>query len=197
MRNKGNKAIPTDTARFFIKQLSECLKYMHSKNKTKESIVHRDLKLENIIVDDRNNIKLIDFGFAVQTFPGQKLKTCCGTPNFMPPEICQRKEYCGYASDIWSFGIIIYVMLTGTHPFKGVNEKDLFSKISRGLFRIPETLDFEAKQLLNKILVLNPEKRPRAHEICNDRWLNAGRNGVNIEQISNLQSFLSRGISLV
>jgi len=88
MRNKGNKAIPTDTAKFFIKQLAECLKYLHSSNKTKESVVHRDLKLENILVDDRNNIKVIDLGFAVTTYPGQKLKTCCGTPNYMAPEIC-------------------------------------------------------------------------------------------------------------
>jgi MAP/microtubule affinity-regulating kinase len=63
----------------------------------------------------------------------------------MSPEICQRKEYCGFGADIWALGVIIFVMLTGTHPFKGVNEKDLFSKISRGLFRVPENLDFEAK----------------------------------------------------
>jgi serine/threonine protein kinase len=65
MRNKGNKAINSDTCRFFIKQLCECLKYLHSKSNSKEAVVHRDLKLENIIVDDRNNIKVIDFGFAV------------------------------------------------------------------------------------------------------------------------------------
>jgi serine/threonine protein kinase len=63
----------------------------------------------------------------------------------MSPEIVQRKEYCGFAADIWALGVIIYLMLTGTHPFKGVHEKDLFSKISRGLFRVPENLDFEAK----------------------------------------------------
>jgi MAP/microtubule affinity-regulating kinase len=63
----------------------------------------------------------------------------------MAPEIIQRKDYCGYASDIWSLGIIIFVMLTGNFPFRGANEKELFSKISRGLFRIPESLDFEAK----------------------------------------------------
>lgn len=141
MKNKGNKPIGSDTARFFTKQLCECLKYLHSSTNNKEPIVHRDLKLENIIVDDRNNIKLIDFGFAVNTFPGNKLKVCCGTPNYMPPEICQRKEYCGFKADIWSFGVIIFVMLTGNHPFRGINEKDLFAKISTGLFKIPEIID--------------------------------------------------------
>lgn len=102
-----------ENAQYFIKQMSECLKYLHSADKDRLSIVHRDLKLENILVDERNNIKLIDFGFAVQTVPGQMLKTCCGTPSFMPPEICQRKEYCGYSSDMWSFGVIIYILLTG------------------------------------------------------------------------------------
>jgi serine/threonine protein kinase len=86
---------------------------LHSATTDKPSIVHRDLKLENIIVDNRNNLKLIDFGFAVQTYPGQKLKTCCGTPSYMAPEICQRKEYSGYATDIWALGVIGFIMLTG------------------------------------------------------------------------------------
>ena len=148
---------------------------MHSFSTDKESVVHRDIKLENIIVDDRNNIKLIDFGFAVVSYPGQKLTTCCGTPSYMPPEVCQRKEYCGYASDIWSFGIIIFVLLTGTFPFKGQNEKDLFSKIQRCMFRMPETIDFDAKRLISKILVLDPLKRPKALEIEQDRWVRAGK----------------------
>ena len=71
-------------------------------------------------------------------------------------------------------------MLSGFHPFRGANEKDLFGKISRGFFRIPEILDHDAKQLLQKILVLNPEKRPKAIELCRDRWLSTGRVGVNI-----------------
>jgi serine/threonine protein kinase len=79
-------------------------------------------------------------------------------------------------------------MLTGMQPFKGLNEKDLFSKISRGLFKIPETLDFEAKRLISKILVLEPEKRPKAYEICQDRWIGAGRgNQTNGLQFVGLQ----------
>ena len=105
------------------------------------------------------------------------LKTCCGTPSYMAPEICQRKEYSGYATDIWALGVITFIMMTGMQPFRGTNERDLFSKISRGLYRIPETLDFEAKRLISKMLVLEPEKRPKAYEICNDRWIMAGRTG--------------------
>ena len=66
----------------------------------------------------------------------------------MSPELCSKKEYCGYASDIWSVGIIAYILLTGNQPFKGANEKDLFSKISRCMYRVPETLDFDAKRLI-------------------------------------------------
>ena len=177
MKNKGSKPLALDQCRFFMKQLSECVKYLHSASSTKESIVHRDLKLENIIVDDRNNIKLIDFGFAVQTYPGQKLKTCCGTPSYMSPELCQKREYCGYSADVWSLGIIFFVLLTGNMPFKGTSEKDLFSKIARCMYRIPESLDFDAKRMLQKILVLDPQKRPRVGELQHDRFVSAGRCG--------------------
>lgn len=90
------------------------MKYIHSQN-----IVHRDLKLENILIDDRNNLKLIDFGFSVHIGPDQKLKIFCGTPSYMAPEIVQKKEYSGYATDIWSMGIILFVLLNGHFPFKG------------------------------------------------------------------------------
>lgn len=88
MRNKGNKPLNEDVARCFMKQICEGVKYLHSFNKNKTTVVHRDLKLENLIIDDRNNIKIIDFGFSVPVYPGQMLTTCCGTPSYMAPEIC-------------------------------------------------------------------------------------------------------------
>ena len=100
------------------------------------------------------------------------LKTCCGTPSFMAPEVCQRKEYCGYASDVWSFGVIIYILLTGQQPFRGTSERDLFSKISKAAYqKLPDFLDFDTKKFIEKILVADPEKRPKAAEINADRWL--------------------------
>ena len=95
----------------------------------------------------------------------------------MSPELCQKKEYCGYAADVWSLGIIFFVLLTGNVPFKGSSEKDLFAKISRCMYRIPESLDFDAKRMLQKILVLDAQKRPRVYELLNDQFISAGRRG--------------------
>ena len=83
----------------------------------------------------------------------------------MAPEIVQKKDYSGYATDIWSLGIILFVMLTGNYPFKGQTERDLFGKISRGLFHMPETIPFEAKRLITKMLSVDPHKRPSAKEV--------------------------------
>ena len=74
----------------------------------------------------------------------------------MAPEVIQKKEYCGFAADIWSIGIILFVVLSGHHPFVGANEKDLFSKICRCLYHIPETIEFDAKRLISKLLVIDP-----------------------------------------
>lgn len=148
MKNKGSKPLPTETAKHFMRQIVDAVRYIHSSKDGKPPIVHRDLKLENIIVDDRNNVKIIDFGFSVFIQHGQKLRNICGTPSYMAPELCQKKEYCGFAADVWALGIILYVMLSANHPFRGANEKDLFAKISRCMYRTPETLDFEAKRLI-------------------------------------------------
>ena len=83
----------------------------------------------------------------------------------MAPEIVQKKDYSGFATDIWSLGIILFVMLAGCYPFKGQNERDLFSKISRGMFHMPESIPFEAKRLITKMLSVDPSKRPTAKEV--------------------------------
>lgn len=90
----------------------------------------------------------------------------------------------------------MYILLTGQQPFKGQNEKDLFAKICRGMYKVPETIDFEAKRLLNKILVIDPNKRPSASDICADRWVNIGRGGAQFKLANlnaskkNIQQFL-------
>mmetsp|Transcript_29776 Transcript_29776/g.39612 ORF Transcript_29776/g.39612 Transcript_29776/m.39612 type:complete len:114 (-) Transcript_29776:156-497(-) len=105
---------------------------MHSRN-----IVHRDLKLDNILVEeDTRMVKLIDFGFGVIVDGAQgHLKIFCGTPSYMAPEIVRRSEsYEGKPVDIWALGVLLYVMLTGGLPFRGSNEPELFEKIRLGHF---------------------------------------------------------------
>lgn len=97
---------------------------MHS-----QLIVHRDLKLENILVSDRGRVKIIDFGFGIRTPTDVNLKIFCGTSAYMSPEIVRKSEYNGFKADIWSLGVVLYVLLTGKFPFKAKTEKELFTRI--------------------------------------------------------------------
>lgn len=109
------------------------INYMHSKN-----ICHRDIKLENILIDEFMSLKIIDFGFAVCSPPERKLDSFCGTPSYMAPEIIQKKEYFGQPTDVWSAGIVLYILICGRFPFKGIDEKDLYRKISKHSYEIPK-----------------------------------------------------------
>ena len=82
--------------------------------------------MENILIDERNQVKVIDFGFSCNTPYDSKLKIFCGTPSYMAPEIVMKKEYNGFQTDVWSLGVILYLMLSGNYPFKGVTERELY-----------------------------------------------------------------------
>jgi MAP/microtubule affinity-regulating kinase len=113
LKSKPTKrGIDEEMGRRFFRQIAESVKYIHSK-----SIVHRDLKMENIIIDDKNNAKLIDFGFSFLCQSGTKLKTFCGTPSYMAPEIVARKEYSGFQTDVWGLGILLFVILNAKFPY--------------------------------------------------------------------------------
>lgn len=110
--------------------MCDAVLYLHE-----NEIIHRDLKFDNIIIDQRHNIKLIDFGFSIKTKRDSKLKQYCGTPSYMSPEIVLKKEYDGFSSDVWSLGVILYKMITGQYPFLGSSEKEMSSNISKGRYK--------------------------------------------------------------
>lgn len=140
--------------------------YLHSKN-----VTHRDIKLENIIIDKSGKIKLIDFGFCCCTSPDTKLKVFCGTPSYMCPEIVTKKEYYGPPTDIWATGILLFALLCGQFPFKGSSDKDLYKKIARGMYNPPEHLSKESRLFLNRLLVVDPSRRSTAAQLLDDIWL--------------------------
>ena len=137
-----NRQFAEEKAKRLIKQLLMSLEYLHERH-----VAHRDIKLENIIIDHREHIKLIDFGFCCSSPPDTRLRVFCGTPSYMSPEIVQRKDYIGPLSDIWASGILLYAMLCGRFPFKGSDTKELYKKIAKGIFNFPEipSLSSEAK----------------------------------------------------
>ena len=100
---------------------------MHSK-----SLVHRDLKLDNVLVDTNDKVKIIDFGFATGCLANEKLNFYCGTPHYMDPDLSQKRHYKGQAADIWALGVILFILLTGKMPFYGEFEADLYRKIATG-----------------------------------------------------------------
>ena len=102
-------------------QVAGAVHHLHSLG-----IYHRDLKLENILIDERQHIKLIDFGFSIKSNPSENLKMYCGTPSYMAPELVGKRDYKGWAVDVWALGIILYTILSGYFPFRGNNEKDMF-----------------------------------------------------------------------
>jgi len=114
LKMKTAKRLDEEEAKVVFKQLAEGLQYLHKNN-----IAHRDMKLENILIDEEHNVKIIDFGFSLVTPRTKPLNLCCGTPSYMSPELMARKNYYGHLVDIWALGIILYILVVGIFPFKG------------------------------------------------------------------------------
>ncbi|XP_075943059.1 serine/threonine-protein kinase MARK2 isoform X5 [Anarhichas minor] len=156
-------------ARAKFRQIVSAVQYCHQK-----CIVHRDLKAENLLLDADMNIKIADFGFSNEFTMGNKLDTFCGSPPYAAPELFQGKKYDGPEVDVWSLGVILYTLVSGSLPFDGQNLKELRERVLRGKYRIPFYMSTDCENLLKKFLILNPSKRGSLEQIMRDRWMNVG-----------------------
>uniref|UniRef100_UPI00358E0061 MAP/microtubule affinity-regulating kinase 3-like isoform X3 n=1 Tax=Myxine glutinosa TaxID=7769 RepID=UPI00358E0061 len=154
-------------ARAKFRQILSAVQYCHQKN-----IVHRDLKAENLLLDADMKIKIADFGFSNEFTLMNKLDTFCGSPPYAAPELFQGKKYDGPEVDVWSLGVILYTLVSGSLPFDGQNLKELREKVLRGKYRIPFYMSTDCENLLKRFLVLNPLKRGSLEQIMKDRWMN-------------------------
>jgi serine/threonine protein kinase len=165
---KSKKRLSEEESKKIFFQLLQSIEYLHS-----YSVVHRDVKLENVLFNDTKDVKLIDFGFSTVCQKGKRLRVFCGTPSYMAPEIVRRSEYEGKPVDMWSLGILLYAILCGYFPFRAKNYPDLYRRIARGSFEIPEELSANAKDLIRQLLTMDPYQRLTAPAALKHPWLQA------------------------
>lgn len=157
-----NGKMSEDMARKFFQQIISGIDYSH-----RLKIVHRDLKPENVLLDDDLNVKIADFGLSREISDGDFLSTSCGSPNYAAPEVIRGAVYAGPEIDVWSAGVILYVMLCGRLPFEDEDVQVLFTRIIQGEYHIPDYVGPEARDLINKMLAVDPVKRITIPEITN------------------------------
>ncbi|XP_049883603.1 serine/threonine-protein kinase BRSK1, partial [Pectinophora gossypiella] len=168
---KKGRLTPKEARRFF-RQIISALDFCHS-----HSICHRDLKPENLLLDERNNIKIADFGMASLQPAGSLLETSCGSPHYACPEVIRGEKYDGRRADVWSCGVILYALLVGALPFDDDNLRQLLEKVKRGVFHVPHFVPPDCQQLLRGMIEVNPEKRMTLAEITRHPWVTAGGRG--------------------
>ncbi|XP_046383009.1 serine/threonine-protein kinase BRSK2 isoform X2 [Ischnura elegans] len=168
---KKGRLTPKEARRFF-RQIISALDFCHS-----HSICHRDLKPENLLLDEKNNIKIADFGMASLQPEGSMLETSCGSPHYACPEVIRGEKYDGRKADVWSCGVILYALLVGALPFDDDNLRQLLEKVKRGVFHIPHFVPPDCQNLLRGMIEVNPEKRLTLTDINRHPWVTAGGKG--------------------
>ncbi|XP_034709037.1 CBL-interacting serine/threonine-protein kinase 9 isoform X2 [Vitis riparia] len=167
-----NGRLKEDEARRYFQQLINAVDYCHSRG-----VYHRDLKPENLLLDSYGVLKISDFGLSAlsqQVREDGLFHTACGTPNYVAPEVLNNKGYDGASADIWSCGVILFVLLAGYLPFDEVSLMALYKKICKADFSCPSWLSPGAKKLINRILDPNPVTRITIPEILEDGWFKKG-----------------------
>eukprot|EP00735_Rhodelphis_limneticus_P014150 TRINITY_DN814_c0_g1::TRINITY_DN814_c0_g1_i1::g.25335::m.25335 TRINITY_DN814_c0_g1::TRINITY_DN814_c0_g1_i1::g.25335 ORF type:complete len:379 (-),score=92.84,sp/Q6X4A2/CIPKV_ORYSJ/45.28/8e-99,Pkinase/PF00069.20/1.1e-58,Pkinase_Tyr/PF07714.12/5e-28,NAF/PF03822.9/2.1e-07,Kinase-like/PF14531.1/5.8e-06,Kdo/PF06293.9/0.0012,APH/PF01636.18/0.039,APH/PF01636.18/1.4e+03,Choline_kinase/PF01633.15/0.15 TRINITY_DN814_c0_g1_i1:527-1663(-) len=184
----SEERLSEEKARKFFQQLIAGVRYCHA-----QGVCHRDLKPENLLLSERDSLKISDFGLSALYKPGEGgegtpaptlLHTTCGTPNYVAPEVLSDKGYDGKAADVWSCGVILYVLLAGFLPFDEMSVTALFKKISRADYTFPKWFSDGAKNLIAHILVADPAKRLTTAQIIRHPWFTEGGSAVLQEPVA-------------
>ncbi|KAF3452135.1 hypothetical protein FNV43_RR08232 [Rhamnella rubrinervis] len=161
-----------DVARKYFQQLIGAVDFCHSRG-----VYHRDLKPENLLLDDQGNLKVSDFGLSALWDSRRKdglLHTTCGTPEYVAPEVINNKGYDGAKADIWSCGVVLFVLMAGYLPFHDSNLMEMYRKISRGDFKCPQWFPAEVRKLLSRILDPSPSTRIDVAKLTDNVWFKKG-----------------------
>ncbi|XP_076782631.1 sperm motility kinase 2A-like [Arvicanthis niloticus] len=161
-----------DEARRIFKQILSAMSYCHD-----QGIIHRDLKADNIMIDNNGKIKILDFGLGTQVKSGQKLSFHCGTYLFSAPEVLLGRRYDGPKIDVWTLGVVLFYMTTGRLPFDDASTPQLRKKIVLGKYSIPRCLSIELQHIISYLLTTNPIHRPTITEVMMHPWLKKDSEG--------------------
>lgn len=161
--NKGR--LSTEEAFQIFRQIIIGVEYCHN-----NLICHRDLKPENLLLDRNNNIKIADFGMASLMEEGKLLETSCGSPHYASPEVVKGLRYNGMEADVWSCGVVLFALLTGRLPFDDDNLQNLLKKVKAGVYQMPSFLSDDVKDLIMRMLAMDPDKRIKIKEIKRHPW---------------------------
>lgn len=153
-------------AKFIFKQIIEALNYIHSKG-----FIHRDIKLDNILIDLNNKIKICDFGVSKQIKKGEIIYDQCGTPAYIAPEILRNDGFQGGAADIWSAGIVLYAMVQGRVPFFSKDVQELYLMITKNPYSQLQKCSVDLEDLMKRLLEKDPKKRITGEEILVHPWM--------------------------
>uniref|UniRef100_A0A674MF25 Si:ch211-255p10.4 n=1 Tax=Takifugu rubripes TaxID=31033 RepID=A0A674MF25_TAKRU len=167
---KKGRLTPKEARKFF-RQIISALDFCHS-----HSICHRDLKPENLLLDEKNNIRIADFGMASLQVGDSLLETSCGSPHYACPEVIRGEKYDGRRADVWSCGVILFALLVGALPFDHDNLRQLLEKVKSGVFHMPHFIPPDCQSLLKGMIEVNPEKRLTLEAIQKHAWYQGGRN---------------------
>lgn len=167
--HKRRKAVTEPEARYYMIHLLKGVQYLHNNR-----VIHRDLKLGNIFLNDDMDVKIGDFGLATKIeFDGERKKTLCGTPNYIAPEVLCKKGH-SYEVDVWSLGCILYTLLVGKPPFETSCLKETYNRIKKNNYTIPWHINPAASTLIKRMLHADPAQRPTISELISDEFFTTG-----------------------